>query len=206
MGDRGELGCDGGLRGFEVGRLGGGIVCGLAGADAGEVLAIAGAVDVEADGGHGEVVEDGGGDGGVTEVLALRAEFDVRADRGGPELMPAIDQVPEHVGGGRGVAVGGDLAEADVVEDDEFVASPAAQAGLVGAVGEAGVEVGEEVDEAGVADEAAGDAGAQGDGPEDVALTGAGLAGDDEVLLAGEEAEAGEFPQHSKGLSLEACA
>ena len=54
------------------------------------------------------------------------------------------------MGGGRGVAVRGDLAEADVVEDDEFVASPAAQAGLVGAVGEAGVEVGEEIDEAGV--------------------------------------------------------
>lgn len=183
------MGCDGGLRGFEVGGLDGG----LTGAEAGEVLAVAGAVDVEADGGHGEAIEDGGGDGGVAEVLAPRAEFDVRGDRGRPELMPAIDQVPEHVGGGRGVAVRGDLAEADVVEDDEFVAGPAAQAGLVGAVGEAGVEVGEEVDEAGVADQAAGDAGAQGDGTEDVALAGAGLAGDDEVLLAGEEAEAGEL-------------
>ena len=68
---------DGGLRGFEVGRLGGGIVGGLAGAEAGEVLAIAGAVDVEADGGHGEAIEDRGGDGGVTEVLAPRAEFDI---------------------------------------------------------------------------------------------------------------------------------
>ena len=34
----------------------------------GEVLAVAGAVDVEADGVHGEPVEDGHGDGGVAEA------------------------------------------------------------------------------------------------------------------------------------------
>jgi len=39
---------------------------GRGGAEAGEVLAVAGAVDVEADGGHGEAIEDGGGDGAVT--------------------------------------------------------------------------------------------------------------------------------------------
>ncbi len=89
-----------------------------------------------------------------------------------------------HVGGGRGVAVRGDLAEADVVEDDKLVARPAAQAGLVGAVGEAGVELGEDVDKTGEADDTAGLASTQGDGAEDVALAGAGLAGDDEVLLA----------------------
>lgn len=66
--------------------------------------------------------------------------------------MPAIDQIPEHMGRGRGVAVGGDLAEADVVEDEKLVAGPATQAGIVGAVGEAGVELGEAVGEAGEAD------------------------------------------------------
>ena len=66
--------------------------------------------------------------------------------------------ISPHVGGGRGVAVGGDLAEADVVEDDKLVAGPAAQARLVGAVGETGVEVGEEVDEAGEADDVTGEA------------------------------------------------
>lgn len=40
------------------------------GAQVGEVLAVAGAADVEADGGHGEAIEDGGGDGGVAEILA----------------------------------------------------------------------------------------------------------------------------------------
>jgi len=177
-----------GLRCLGVGRLRGG----LAGAQAGEVLTVAGAVDVEADGGHGEAVEDGGGDGGVTEVLAPGAELDVGGDGGGAELMSAIDQIPEHVGGGRGVAMGRDLAEADVVEDDKLVTGPAAHAGLVGAVGEARVELGEEVGEA---DEATGQAGAQGDGAEDVALAGAGLAGDDKVLLAIEKAEAGEVLQ-----------
>ena len=58
-------------------------------------------------------------------------------------MMSAIDQVPEHVGSGRGVAVGRDLPETDVIEDDKLVTGPAAQAGLVGAVGEAGVELGE---------------------------------------------------------------
>ena len=48
-------------------------------------------------------------------------------------MMPAIDQVPEHVSSGRGAAQRRDLAEADVVEDDKLVAGPAAQAGLVGA-------------------------------------------------------------------------
>ena len=85
----------------------------------------------------------------------------------GAELMAAIDEVPEHVGGGRGVAVGGDLAEADVVEDEQLLAGPATQAGLVEAVGEAGVELGEEVGEAGDADDAAGQAGTQRDGAED---------------------------------------
>jgi len=99
----------GGLCGLGVGRVGGR----LAGAQAGKVLAVAGAVDVEADGGHGEAVEDGGGDGGVTEVLSPGAELEVGGDGGGAELVPAINQIPEHMGRGRGVAMGGDLAEAD---------------------------------------------------------------------------------------------
>lgn len=48
-------------------------------------------------------------------------------------------------------------------------------------------------DETGVADHAAVEAGAEGDGAEDVALAGAGLAGDHQVLLAIDEAEAGEL-------------
>lgn len=141
---------EGELRGVRIVDRVGRPIADLAGAESGEVLAVAGAVDVEADGGHGEAIEDRGGDGGVAEVLAPRAQLDVGGDRGRPELVSAIDQVPEHVGGGRGVAVGGHLTEADVIEDDELVSGPAAQAGLVGAVGEAGVEVGEEIDEAGV--------------------------------------------------------
>ena len=120
------------LCGLGVGRLGER----LAGAQAGEVLAVAGPVDIEADDGHGEAIEDGG----VTEVLPSGVELDVGGDGGGA----AIEQISEHVGGGRGVAVGGDLAEADVVEDDKLVTGPAAQAGHVGAIGETGVELGED--------------------------------------------------------------
>lgn len=92
------------------------------------MLTVARAVDVEADRGHVEAVEDGGGDGRVGRV-----------------------------------AVGGDLAEADVVEDDEREAGPSTEPTLVGAVGEAGVELGQQIDESGVADEVAGFVGTQGD-------------------------------------------
>ncbi len=67
--------------------------------------------------------------------------------------MPEIDEA--RASGQR------DLAEADIVEKDERNPGPAAQAALVGAVGEARVEFGEEVDESSVADEVAGLAGEQ---------------------------------------------
>src|SRR5207248_1422040 len=63
----------------------------------------------------------------------------------------------------------------------------------VGAVGEARVEIIEEIDAAGVAYGELLLAGAQAQGHEDVALAGAALAGEDEVLLATDEAEAGEL-------------
>ena len=43
-------------------------------------------------------VENGGGEGGVTEVPAPGAELDVGGHRGGDLLMPAVDEVEERVG------------------------------------------------------------------------------------------------------------
>ena len=107
--------------------------------------------------------------------------------------VAAIDEVEEEMGGG-GLVIGAlELAEADVVDDEEARSAPAVEAARVGAVGEAGIEIVDEIDAAGVADSDVGLAGAQGDGLEEVALAGAGLAGDDDVLGAVEEAEGGEL-------------
>src|SRR5271170_1373568 len=54
-----------------------------------DVLAVAGAVDVDADGMHGEAVEDAGGDGGVTEVAPPFTQVDIGSDGGGKLSVPA---------------------------------------------------------------------------------------------------------------------
>lgn len=74
----------------------------------GEVLAVARAVDVEADGGHGEPVEDGGGDGGVAEVLAPLAPHELAEQAEAPAAHAAV------VEQGAGVLIAGGDADSDV--------------------------------------------------------------------------------------------
>ena len=88
------------------------------------MLAEARAVDVDVDGVHREPIEDGGGEGGVAEVLAPVAERDVGGDRGGDVAVPTIDEVVERVRGGRLVGPALDLAEAYVINDQECVTAP----------------------------------------------------------------------------------
>ena len=107
--------------------------------------------------------------------------------------MTEIDEVVEHVGGGRLVAVAADLAEAHIIDDQEDRPTPARDTTLVGAIGETGVGIGEEVDAAGVADIEAGLTGTQGQGLQNVTFTGSGLTGEQEVLLAVEKAQCGEL-------------
>ncbi len=64
-----------------------------AGAHGSDVLAIAGPVDVDEDGVHGEPVEDGGGDGIVAEVAAPFSQINSGCDGGGEFAMPAIDEM-----------------------------------------------------------------------------------------------------------------
>ena len=52
----------------------------FAGAHAGQVLTVAGAVDVDALGVGGQPVQDGGGEGGVTQVFAPGRQLDVGGD------------------------------------------------------------------------------------------------------------------------------
>jgi len=159
----------------------------------GNVLAVARAIDVDPERVHGEPVEDGGGERGVAEVLAPVAELDVGRHRGRGATVPAIDQVVEGVGGGRLVAVFLDLAKAYVVNDQERRARPALEATSVGAIGEAGVKVVEEIDAAGIAHVESLLARAQGEGLEDVTLAGAVVAGDHEVIMPAHEVEACEL-------------
>ncbi|HEX2685962.1 MAG TPA: hypothetical protein VHN14_05065 [Kofleriaceae bacterium] len=142
---------------------------------------------------HGEAVEDRGGEGSVAEEAAPVAERDVRGDGGGDAGVPPIDEVVEGVSRGRLIATLLDLAEADVVNDQEIRASPGLEAAGVGAIGEAGVEIIEEVEAASVAHGEALFAGTEREGLEEVTLAGAALTGDDEVVVAADEVEAGEF-------------
>lgn len=159
----------------------------------GDVLAVARTVDVDADRVHGEAVEDRRSEGSVAEEAAPVAERDVRGDGGGDAGVPPIDEVVEGVSRGRLIAALLDLAEADVVNDQEIGASPGLEAAGIGAIGEAGVEIIKEVDAAGVAHGEALFAGTECEGLEDVALAGAALAGDDEVVVAADKVEAGEL-------------
>jgi hypothetical protein len=159
----------------------------------GDVLAVARPVDVDADGMHGETVEDGGGKCSVAEVAAPLAERDVRGDGGRDLAVAAVDEVVEGVCRGRLVAALLDRAEADVVDDEEVGSGPPLEATWVGAVSEASMEVVEEVDAAGVAHPDALLAGPEGDGFEDVALARAAGASDDEVVVPMDEVELSEL-------------
>ena len=77
---------------------------------------------------HGQAVEDRGGQGGIAEVAAPVAEGDVRGDGGGGVAMTAVDEVVERMRGGRLVVAALDLAEADVVDEQELGAGPALEA------------------------------------------------------------------------------
>lgn len=107
--------------------------------------------------------------------------------------MPTIDEVVQGVRGGGLVGALLDLAEPDVVDDQERRTRPALEAAGVGAVGEAGVEIVEQIDAAGVAHADPLLARAQGEGLEEVALAGTVVAGDHEVVVAAHEVEAGEL-------------
>lgn len=107
--------------------------------------------------------------------------------------MPAIEQVVQRVRCGGFIGALLDLAQAHVVDDQEGRACPALEAASVGAVGEAGVEVVDEVDAARVTHLDSLLACAQAERLEDVALAGAVGPGDHEVVVAAHEVEACEL-------------
>src|SRR4249920_3447780 len=124
----------------------------ILGAPSGEFVAVARAVDVDADRGHGEPVEDGRRQGRVAEVLAPLAELDIGGEGGGRMLVPAVEQVEEHVRGGGFVIAAAQLAKPDVVDDQPFRAGPFAEPGVVGLIGQARIQVVDQVDAPDVAD------------------------------------------------------
>lgn len=161
------------------------------------MLAIAGAGDVDADGEHREAVEDGHRDGGVAEVSTPVTESNVGGYGSGGLSVPAVDQIEEGVRGGGLVLVLLDLAEPDVVDDEQLGPRPGLEAARVGAVSEAGVEVVEQVDASGVAHRELLLAGAASEGLEDVALAGAAGTRDHEVVVSAHEVEVGELGHES---------
>lgn len=142
---------------------------------------------------HRESVEDRSGERGVTEVAAPVAQRDVRRDGRRDLAVPAIDEVVEGVSCSRLVAALLDLPETDVVDDEKLRARPALEPSRIRAVGEAGVEVVEEVDAPHIAHTDPLLTRTHGEGLEDVALAGAALAGDHEVVVATHEVETREL-------------
>jgi hypothetical protein len=107
--------------------------------------------------------------------------------------VPAVDEVVEGVRGGRLVSTLLDLTEADVVDDQQLGPSPGLQASGVGAVGEARVEVVEEIDAACVAHPDTLLASSDGKGLEYVTLACPTLARNDEVFTSPHEVEPSEL-------------
>lgn len=159
----------------------------------GDVLAEARSVDIDEDRVHREPIEDRGGERRVAEVPAPIAERDVARDRGRDATVSSVDEVVERVRCGRLVVALLDLTKADIIDDEELRAGPAFEAPWIRAVGDRGMEIVEEVDTASVTHADALLAGAKGEGFEDVALAGAGLAGDHDVPPPANEVEAGEL-------------
>jgi hypothetical protein len=85
------------------------------------------------------------------------------------------------------------LAQRDINEDRKLVPGPSSEAFGIGAVGKTGVEVVEEINATGIAHGEALLAGAQTESFEDVAFSGAGFAGDDDVFFAPDEVEPGQL-------------
>ena len=169
--------------------MGGALACTLGG----DMLSVAGPVDVDPNGMHGEAVEDGGGERGVAQEAPPVAERDIRSDGRGDLAMATIDEVVERVSGGRLVAPLLDLSQSDVVDDEQGGCGPGLESARIGAVGEARVEVVEQVDAARVAHADPLLTCAEAEGFEDVALAGAGLSGDDEVVASSNEVEPGKL-------------
>lgn len=107
--------------------------------------------------------------------------------------MPAIDEVEEHVSGGGLVVALLDLAETDIVDHEQLGACPGLEPSGVGAVGEAGVQVVDEVDAACIAHGESVLAGPQRQGFEEMALAGAALAGKHQIIVAAHEVEPSEL-------------
>ena len=57
------------------------------------MLSIAGSVDVDANTGHRQPVQDRGGQGRIAKVLAPGAELDVGRESSRAALMAAVDEV-----------------------------------------------------------------------------------------------------------------
>jgi len=120
--------------------------------------------------------------------------------------VSTVDEVEKGMGGGGLVVALADLAEADVVDDDQVGSGPRAKSTWIGVVGEACMQVVQQIDAAGVADANALLAGTQRKGLEEVALAGAGLSGDDQVVVALDEAQATELEDEAlvdSGLEVE---
>lgn len=161
------------------------------------MLPVAGAVDIEAYGVHGDAVEDGNGERGVAEIAPPCAQLDVRAKRSGGVTVALVDEVEERVSGGGLVFALFDLAEPHVIDDKQIWGRPALEPDAIGGIGKAGVEVVEQVDTSRVANGELLLTCAQSERLQDVAFAGAAFAGDHQVFLSAHELHAAEF--HDEG-------
>lgn len=89
--------------------------------------------------------------------------------------MTLVDEVEEHMSRSGLAVLAFELTESDVVDDQEGGTAPAFQTTGIGVIGKPGVQVGDQVDAADVADAMLSPTGTHGDGLHDMTLARAGL-------------------------------
>lgn len=151
----------------------------------------AGAFDVDQDGVMDETVNDSRCGDGVAQIIAELLEIDVGGDECGGLAIAAFDDLEEE--GGVACVVLFEAIEPELVNEENV--GRGIEFELLGEtlVGESGEQVGEHVGGGGVAAAIELLAADEKKGFGQMALTGAGVAGQDEPLLAGYEVQGGEF-------------
>lgn len=157
------------------------------------MLTVAGSIDIDADGVHGQAIEDGGRERGVAKKASPIAESDVRRDSRGSAAVTAIDEIIECVRGRGLVVTLFDLTKTDIIDDEQSRTGPGLESTRVRAIGKAGVKIIEEIDTTCIAHAYALLTSAKRERFEQMALAGATLAGDDKLVLAPDEVEASEL-------------
>lgn len=136
-------------------------------------------------------VDDGSGDDGVAEIVTELFKVNVRSEECGRLAVAAVDDLEEE--GGVASVVLLQAIEAELIDEQDVGGGVLPELPGQALVSESGEQAGEHVGRGGVATAIELGAGDEEQRLGEVALAGAGVAGEHETLFAGHEVEAGEL-------------